>query len=540
MVYDPELKGLEEIGCVDPFDIMLGRKSQEEQGCWLGTFAARAFRQGHMAVMVGREVTPAVSEVFSKDGVAVIGPEKEQYIVRCLQEEMQGRHGQLTVAGDAVALPHAYGVEQALAVEIGRLSSADPFVKVSEVSIEEPVTDGQRAAVAACCTTVFCCVTGGPGSGKTYTAGVFLRALARASSVRPLHVAVTAPTGRAVQTLTSSIAAMAIEGVRIEAKTIHSLTAGREQAFLPYHLVIIDEGSMISSGLMLQLMQRLASGTRVVLLGDADQLPSVDPGQPFFECLQAAADTDIAHCSLHGCQRTGSKGLLTLAESVRRGDCRDVERVLKEREGDALFVECATKDDWQRAEELVDGEVLAGWRRPLSLEEARQLARKTGLLMPCRKGFWGSDSVNGRARWKGRFYPVVSTKNSYQLGVMNGDIGVLERTDPFDQIHFRSCTVPKVLMPGVEKAFAMTVHKSQGGEFEKVIVVLPPKAVVDRRLLYTAITRAKGTVMIVGGREDLMRAVEQKAERVSLLAGALRERCPTKNKRNLNAEFKIL
>ncbi len=509
------------MGCVDAFDLMLGKKIQQKDGCLLGVYVSRAFRQGHMAVRIGDEVMPSVQSVFSDDGINVIDDAMAASIEKSLKRQMTECPGRLVSEGEVAALPRAHAVEVSLAREVARLSMAEPFVKVNRLMVGDELNAGQQAAVVGAGAAAMCLVTGGPGTGKTYTASAYLRALARASSVRPLRVAVVAPTGRAVQTLFAGIKKMSGDEVVLEAKTIHSLVSQQSGTFLPYHVVIVDEGSMIGSELMLKLMLRLHSGTRVVMLGDADQLPSIDPGQPFFELLKAAQRGVIRHFSLQGCQRTTSNELLELADAVRRGDGQGFEMMLGRSTGDVTFVECMTDADWQRAEKVVERDVMAPWRGKLSLNAATALLRKAALLTSCRKGYWGTDSVNSRMGWQKEYTPVVSTKNSYHLGVMNGDIGILERSFPQDQIHFHHCTVPTVLVPMMERAFAMTVHKSQGGEFETVVVVIPPGALLDRRLLYTAITRAKRRLVVIGQKTDVVGAVIRKEERVSTLSSRL-------------------
>ena len=204
-------------------------------------------------------------------------------------------------------------------------------------------------------------------------------------------------------------------------------------------------------------------------------------------------------------------------------NCQGFEAWLSEkRVSDVEWIECETNDDWQRAETIIDNAVVAPWMQSLSLEMAVSQLRTSTLLTPCRKGYWGADTINARAgRQRKVFAPVVSTRNSYQLGVMNGDLGVVERRHPYDHIHFHQCTVPGVLLPGLEKAFALTVHKSQGAEFDTVVVVIPPEALVDRRLLYTAMTRAKQRVPLIGRKADYLRSVESKEARVSTLSSRL-------------------
>jgi exodeoxyribonuclease V alpha subunit len=513
---DPLLATMVSLRCVDSFDLMLGQKIQD--GCWLGVYVSRAFRQGHMAVKVGEQVSPSVRGVFSNDGIPMIDEVAGRYIEKRLKEELVLLSGQLVVEGEMVALPYAHAVEVRLAREVERLSTAAPFIQVKNVEVEDGLNEGQKAAVLGAMDAALCLVTGGPGTGKTYTAGLFLKALEKASCVRPLRVAVAAPTGRAVQTLFASMAKVIGGKVSLEARTIHSLTSKSQGTFLPYHIVIVDESSMIGSDLMLKLLQSLASGTRVMMLGDADQLPSVDPGQPFFELLKAAQGGVIRHFSLQRCHRTTSKELLEIAACICHGDCRGFEERLVGKSDDVTFVECGERNDWKRAESIVEREVIAPWCGELSMENAVGLLRKTTLLTSCRGGYWGTDSVNSRAGRQKIFTPVVSTKNSHHLGVMNGDLGVLERHPTCDQVHFPHCTVPSVLLPRVERAFAMTVHKSQGGEFDTVAVVVPPGALVDRRLLYTAITRAKRRLLIIGQKGDVVGAVGRREERMSTLA----------------------
>ncbi len=511
---DEIVERLVRLGGVDAVDVMLGEKIQKGGGL-LGLFVSRAFRHGHMAVRVGDEIVPSVLSVFSDDGTAVVDAELEGCIVGWLRREMGKRSGQLIFDGDVVALPYAYGLEEALAREVRRISEADPFVKADGGTVDELVNEGQRAAIMAGMDTSLCCVTGGPGTGKTYTAGVFLRVLARACRVRPLRVAAVAPTGRAVQALASSMARMGGEAVAVDARTIHSLVGQRGGAFLPYHVVIVDEGSMIGSALMLKMLERCACGTRVLILGDADQLPSIDPGQPFFELLKAKS---VPRASLTGCQRTASASLLALAEGIRSGESQSFDRVVG---GDVSFVDCQCDGDWKRAEADIEREVLSVWRSEMSLDAARLQVRTTALLTPSRKGYWGADRLNEHMGWQKVYTPVVCTKNSHHLGVMNGDIGVLERKEPYDHVHFQHGTIPSVLVPRMERSFAMTVHKSQGGEFDRVVLVIPPGALVDRRLLYTASTRAKKRLTIIGRKEDVTRAIEHKGERLSLLAHKL-------------------
>ena len=519
------IQTLVEKGSIDSFDVMLGQKIQESQGTWLGIYVSKAFRQGHMAVRIEQsQLFPRIEHVFSDDGAALDRDMIETISTQIRSEIDSHAFGHLIIEGETMALPHAHTTECRLAEEVVRLCSAPPFITIENIRVDERLNEGQRSAVAGALKTPFSCITGGPGTGKTFTAGAFLQSLARATPVRPLRVVVAAPTGRAVQTLEATIRNMVGDGgVLIDAKTIHSLVLSQKR-FLPYHLAIIDECSMISSSAMEQLLQRLHSGTRVVMLGDPDQLPSIDPGQPFFNLLEVACDQGpIGHYALTECRRTASPELTTLSHLVRSGDTIQFTDYLATTKTDVQFLLCATKEDWKKAERLIDEEMVLPWKRSLSLDAAKQQLRKKTLLTPQKRGPFGTEQLNNRSSGT-RLSPVLCVKNSYQLGVMNGDIGILEQNEPMDHIHFEHCVIPAILCPRLEKAFAMTIHKSQGSEFETVLALLPPGTKADRRLLYTAITRAKKKLILIGQQEALVQALHQKNERVSTLADRIKRK----------------
>ena len=550
-------------GCFDAFDVMMGRQAQNGKAGWLGVYVSKAFRQGHMAVQIGETFFPKVADVFSDEGIYSIDADQEKYIEMCLKDEVKNASGQLVREDEIIYLPIAHGLETQLASEIRRLCAARPFVQKKIEIIEESVNEDQRAAIMGAASSAVCLITGGPGTGKTYTAGVYLRslmclsenscrsnasksldasdcvstvvesrefscsqsdrnfqegALASAFDVHPLRVAIVAPTGRAVQTLFSSIKKRTGDKIVLEAKTIHSLIANAQRTFLPYHVVIVDECSMIGSDLMLKLLRSLASGTQLLMLGDPDQLPSIEPGQPFFELLKAADKGYIRHFSLRQCQRTASEALLQMARSLREENVQEFEEMLATKSEDVECIDCRSPEDWKCAERLIDAEVIAPWNNIVSVEQALLQLRTTTCLTPTRKGYWGTQTINKRRGKRLSYLPVVNAKNRYQLDVMNGDMGVLESFSSGDQIHFHHCTVPAVLLLKVEVAFAMTVHKSQGGEFDTVVVIIPPHAIPDRRLLYTAVTREKKRLILIGQKEDMVRAARCKKERLSTLS----------------------
>lgn len=531
---NPLLPQLLASGSISVFDLMLSRalrhreaplrlqsEAEGERDRWLGVYVAKAFRLGHMAIRWnGTHLQPSPQEVFSADGLSVLDDAAAKIIDQTIRNELQAQEfGKLVVEGQWLFLPQAHAVETALAQELVRLSHAPCATPVHHMPHDTTLNEGQKAAVEGAIHHTLCSITGGPGTGKTYTAGRLLQGLS--SSHPSLRVALAAPTGRAVKTLETSIRSVLASSpsVTIEAKTLHSLVAG-SSTLLPYHMVIVDECSMIDSHMMLKLAQRLHDGTRVVLLGDPGQLPSIDPGQPFFDLLDASS---IGHFTLNTCQRTDSTELLEFSDLVRNGDQKTLESWYPHK--DVQFIECASPQEWASALATIDEMVVRPWKNDLSLKQAQGLQRNTTVLTPTRKGPLGSDEINHKAKGhEAKFCPVISLQNSYQLGVMNGDLGVLEKDATMDRIHFHQGIVPAVLCPRIEQAYAMTVHKSQGSEFDRVILLLPPGALLDRRLLYTAITRAKHKVVIMGSKADFLKAVGRCEERVTTLSMRLQRR----------------
>ncbi len=466
---------------VQPCDLLFAKKIQPNGG-WLGLFIVRAFRKGNLSVSCSQEtIDPPIETIFTDDGGQIVPPAIAEHIAHHIREEIAARSYQsLFEAPPNFSLPYAKALHDQVWAEVSRLASAPPFLHIHSQELPNNLTDHQKAAIEAASTHSVSIITGGPGTGKTFTAGMWLQQAAR--SIQNLRVALCAPTGRAVQALQASIVrACGTPQFSLDAKTIHSFIHA-SQAVLPYHIVIVDECSMIDSALFLALVRRLHTGVKLIMLGDPHQLPPIDPGQPFVEFTSSG---HIPVTSLTTCQRTSSSVLTALAELLRANKLEAFRSCLYE---NGLVHECRTSQDWQEAEKILANEVATPWSHLRTIDEATGLLRQAVILTPTRKGYFGSEALNERLSTNSRFEPIVIVKNSYDLDVMNGDLGVLEQGS---LLYVGDKTIPAVLCPHIEKAYAMTVHKSQGSEFDEVSVILPPRACVDKRLLYTAITRAR-------------------------------------------------
>ena len=436
----------------------------------------------------------------------------------------------------------------------------------------DPV-DWQRVACALAARSRLTLITGGPGTGKTTTVVRLLALLQQAalSGGNPLRIRLAAPTGKAAARLTSAIG-MAIDALPVpasvadsiprEVATLHKLLGRRpdsrrfrHDADNPLHadLVVVDEASMIDLDMMAALLCALRPETRLVLIGDKDQLASVEAGAVMGDlCLEAARpgyDPDTARwlnavtgmdlgpwqgagsalaqqtAMLRTSHRFGSdSGIGALAAAVNAGDSAAASQIWQHGHDDLgrITTQGAALDELAVAGYRPYLQALADLRPdtaagvPQWANAVLQQLASFQLLCALREGPAGVTQLNRRvaqalcragllARDEGWYEgrPVMVSRNDYQTGLMNGDVGVA-LSIPQDNGETRlrvAFQLPdgslRLVLPSrldqVETTFAMTVHKSQGSEFDHVALVLPDDgaAVVTRELLYTAITRAR-------------------------------------------------
>ena len=444
--------------------------------------------------------------------------------------------------------------------------------------------DRQALAAAAALRQRVLFVAGGPGTGKTYTA---TRILALLRAAEPgLRVALAAPTGKAAARLSESLAGgvadlgePGADGLPTEAVTLHRLLGAHPEragfrhdarAPLPHDLVLVDEGSMVDLPLFDALLAALRPEARLVVLGDPDQLPPVEVGSTFADLCAAGAGPAPpgldSFCDALGLKDVPSSkdaaplagSVVALTESRRFTDTSDVGVfAVAVRDGDAGGAVAALRD--RPALDLVEDDpagaavAWAGRSAPDVVgaetpEEALEALSRFRLLAAVRRGPRGVEGLNeaverslraaGLVRWSpygDRLYrgrPVLVTRNDPATGLSNGDVGVLWKSGVQTAGAGWAAAfpgrepVPVERLPAHEPAWALTVHKSQGSEFDAVGVVLPEPGtrgagLVSRRLLYTAATRARERVAVFGDADAVARAVATEAERASGLAERL-------------------
>jgi len=415
-------------------------------------------------------------------------------------------------------------------------------------------------------------VTGGPGTGKTSTiARMLLLALAqaRADGRAVPRIALAAPTGRAAERMAESlreavanlskrgdIDASLCAALPQRAQTLHRLLGPipGKPGFrhhsghrLPYDLVVVDEASMVDLPLMCKLVEAVADDARLVLLGDRDQLPSVEAGDVLAAIVDAAADEGaLRGHRVHlerGWRQADTLDIAPLADAVRHGADPDArERAVALLRGGALP---GVRFHEGLADPLRDpafDSLLSHWRALQSAADpaaALDGVARARLLVALREGPQGARALNRRIEdrlagprhepyFHGRLLLVV--ENSYAHGLFNGDIGVcLDDADgrpvawfPGDDPAHPRAFHPAAL-PAHESAFAMTVHKAQGSEFDRVWLLLPARdnRVLSRELVYTGITRARSELHVAAGAAVLEAALAHHASRVSGLGWRL-------------------
>jgi len=441
----------------------------------------------------------------------------------------------------------------------------------------------QKVAVLLSAIKPFLIISGGPGTGKTTTVARLL-GLHQRSSGKPLKVALAAPTGKAAGRMGEALKAGMkrlnmpdedLEKYPLESQTIHRLLRGVEERGLlppvrekklPYDMVIIDEASMIDLSLMNRLTKHLAPETKLILLGDKNQLASVEAGSVFadlcgkadnlfreetvglldtagieldrsrFEADLSTADDSIVYLT-KSYRFSSDSGIGTLAEAVNKGitssedfnqivDCfSDVDQKAfnYQKHDFETIIEALTKRVREASSMTDVSALLDFWKMQMWLTVLRRgLSGSERLNQLAEQSLATKRAVRMNQGWySGR--PIIITRNDYDLGVYNGDFGVCMKSNEEDRflIHVQSGAGVKTIRPerlqDYKPAFFLTVHKSQGSEFDTVNLLMPKDDVpiLTKELLYTAITRAKQEFVLYGDKLMFVKGSVRSTERFS-------------------------
>ena len=407
--------------------------------------------------------------------------------------------------------------EIAVAETLGRRAAEPPHLEHEPGDAPEgSLTDEQWAAVRGAFAARISILTGGPGVGKT----VCTRAIVEEAAGADARIALCAPTGRAARRLE--------EATGREAQTIHRMLEwmpGREPAFRPGHplpadLVIVDESSMLNLRLMRVLLDGLAESTHVVFVGDADQLPPIGAGKPFEDLIASGIAPVVRLSQIF---RQAAKSMITTAAHEINGGRTPHLEPQSGQDHDFFFID---RPGPERALDTVVEVVAERVPKRFDMDPVRDVQ----VLAPMYRGAVGIDALNERLQERlnpqgtdalnGRFRigdRLIQTRNSHELGLMNGSIVFLRGDDPeeeeivVDTDDGSSLAIPYGETATLRLAYAISVHKAQGCEVPVVVGVCHRShtRMLTRPLLYTAITRARTTCVLVGDRAALAAAVRR-------------------------------
>lgn len=406
---------------------------------------------------------------------------------------------------------------------------------------------------------------GGPGTGKTTRVAADLVTLfgAMAPGAVAPRIALAAPTGKAAARMTEAVrlacqraeaSTEMIDAILAEpARTVHKLLGfhpRRADGFefsarkpLPYDMVIVDEASMLSSTLMFHLLAAVRPDADVRLVGDPNQLASVDAGTVLGDIAVAGEESPWLApriTTLTTVHRQESAAILALADAIRNGDSAAAMAILESGDASVVWVDPGRKGDLESIEQTVCDH--AKRLRSVAADgiAAEVLRTQAELQVLCghRDGPMGVAGWNARVEkrlsvrpsdtwYVGR--PLMVTRNSRALALTNGQVGVVVprsgRIEALFGIPEKPAHVPVSRLEDIVTVHALTIHKSQGSEYGHAVVVLPeqPSRIVTRELLYTGLTRARKRVTIVGSRAVILAAIDRRIRRATGLASRLRE-----------------
>ncbi len=490
------VEGSSQRGSLLSIDAVFAQKAEsEEEAALLATLLA-FYRLGHLCLKVDNErtlpdlrlLTPYPGELEKRIRKGAASP----FVIR---EE------------NRFYLSRLWHLEQQFVSETVRLLKTvqDPL-SCSLLPPSCSLTDEQKQAVQKALQFPLSLIAGGPGTGKSFTASAIANGF---KSQGRSAILLAAPTGKAAAHLEKKLPGF-------EATTLHKLlgvSSAKDFQELPpwiyMDLLIVDECSMIDPALFARLMRSVQGDTHLVLIGDPHQLPAVEGGSFFADLL---AGGTVPFTELTTSLRFEEKGLFSLAEAILAGDLPKIPL------------------DPFPSEQKIWESVSSHFPKPTrQIEEDLSLFHRFALLTPLRRGPFGVESLNRvlLSRFKSLgFYgqylqiPILISKSDQRLGLCNGQMGLLihciGKSEKDYALFEGGQRLPRSQLPSFEIAYAISVHKSQGSEYEEALLLIPEGSEsFGRELLYTGATRARKKLTIAGEKERIEKLLSQVSGKVS-------------------------
>lgn len=425
---------------------------EREWGSVAGQLMAAA-REGHLCL-----------EMEDAEGCVALGGDEERF------EGIVGNWGNL------VYLQRNWVLEGKVVRGFVKMMGDVKRIDMGEVG---KLNRGQAEAVRVCLSEEVVCLTGGPGTGKSFVIGEIVKRFEG-------KVFVCAPTGKAASLLE--------EKLECAVGTVHGMLGlrdGKDVLFggkeVDAEMVIVDECSMIDVGVWAAFFRNLKEGTRVILVGDHEQLPPVEAGTIFGELCAFMKERGRGYVRLDECMRSDRQEVLGLAETVKQGEMIEYGKLERKVE--------KWKEEFKRG----------GFR----------------ILSCLRKGPFGVEAIN-ELMWGEGEIPIIITRTDKRMRLSNGETGVLVKKNEGralgkdDVARFGDREFPAVLLPEYEHAYCLSVHKAQGSEFDRVVLLVPKGTeVFGREVLYTGITRAKESVEVLGDEGVIEECLKESAMKKS-------------------------
>lgn len=524
-------------------------------------YMSMALRSGHLCVKIDKnEIFPYPKQILDQFA-------DSDTLHKISDEDIQSFHshilkGSQTIPETIIRFDNLYYFsrywqdETAFIEHFAQIFNGLPTIQLNLETVRNHLLlPEQMQAIQMALSNRFSVICGGPGTGKTYTAGqlikIYWEALTQ-DQKRHSEIVLAAPTGKAAANLQRSIS-QAIANLDnspdIQAKTLHSLLKIRSSKYrneevetLSADLIIIDESSMIDVSVFSRLMMSLKPGSRLILLGDPFQLPPVSVGMLFADLVKFLQQNHPDRITLlEKCLRTDLKGIVDFANTIKEANIGRAQELLKDENPGVAFTSLNSQTfEAQKSLLKYATPFFSKFNRSeTSPEKVLKEMNHFRILSPLRQGPFGVDVLNDLFAKQLRssttqIAPIMLLQNDSRLDLFNGEVGVLVKRSQHDDFEAQDYAlfedsngdikkINALLLPQYEYAYCISVHKSQGSEFDHVLVLLPEGSeVFGREMLYTAATRARKQLEVWSDETTFANVLKQESHRMSGLSVRLK------------------